>query len=57
VIGTSLRIRSGPFREFDRPPPVPIEKNALLFFWRRSILVTTLGGLAVLLALRLGLGW
>ena len=31
--------------------------GTLLFFWRRSILVTTLGGLAVLLALRLGLGW
>ncbi|MEN9418631.1 MAG: hypothetical protein RI988_2251 [Pseudomonadota bacterium] len=31
--------------------------GAAWFFWRRSILGTILSGTAVLLALRLGLGW
>ena len=31
--------------------------GAALFFWRRSVLVTLLGGMAVYLPLHLGLGW
>ena len=31
--------------------------GALCYFWRRSILSTIVSGTAVLLALRLGLGW
>jgi branched-subunit amino acid transport protein len=31
--------------------------GGLLFFWRRSVLVTLLGGMAVYLPLHLGLGW
>ena len=31
--------------------------GALLYFWRRSVLATLLGGMAVYLPLRLGLGW
>ena len=31
--------------------------GAGLFFWRRSVLVTMLGGMAVYLPLHLGLGW
>ena len=31
--------------------------GALLFFWRRSLLMTLLGGMAVYLPLHLGLGW
>lgn len=31
--------------------------GAALFFWRRSVLVTLIGGMAVYLPLHLGLGW
>ena len=31
--------------------------GAALFFWRRSVLLTMLGGMAVYLPLHLGLGW
>jgi branched-subunit amino acid transport protein len=31
--------------------------GALLYFWRRSVLQTLLGGMAVYLPLHLGLGW
>lgn len=31
--------------------------GAALFFWRRSVLITLLGGMAVYLPLHLGLGW
>jgi len=31
--------------------------GALLFYWRRNVLLTILGGMAVYLPLRLGLGW
>ena len=31
--------------------------GAVLFFWRRSVLLTLLGGMAVYLPLHLGLGW
>lgn len=31
--------------------------GAALFFWRRSVLLTLLGGMAVYLPLHLGLGW
>jgi branched-subunit amino acid transport protein len=31
--------------------------GAGLFFWRRSVLLTMLGGMAVFLPLHLGLGW
>jgi branched-subunit amino acid transport protein len=31
--------------------------GALLFFWRRSVLLTIAGGMAVYLPLHLGLGW
>jgi branched-subunit amino acid transport protein len=31
--------------------------GAALFFWRRSVLVTLLGGMAIYLPLHLGLGW
>ena len=31
--------------------------GGLLFFWRRSVLFTLLGGMAVYLPLHLGLGW
>jgi branched-subunit amino acid transport protein len=31
--------------------------GALLYFWRRSVLLTILGGMAVYLPLHLGLGW
>lgn len=31
--------------------------GALLYFWRHSVLVTLLGGMAVYLPLHLGLGW
>lgn len=31
--------------------------GALLFFWRRSVLLTIVGGMAVYLPLHLGLGW
>lgn len=31
--------------------------GGLLFFWRRSVLLTLLGGMAVYLPLHLGLGW
>jgi branched-subunit amino acid transport protein len=31
--------------------------GALLYFWRRSVLITLLGGMAVYLPLHLGLGW
>jgi branched-subunit amino acid transport protein len=31
--------------------------GALLYFWRRSVLLTLLGGMAVYLPLHLGLGW
>lgn len=31
--------------------------GAALYFWRRSVLLTLLGGMAVYLPLRLGLGW
>lgn len=31
--------------------------GAALFFWRRSVLVTLVGGMAVYLPLHLGLGW
>lgn len=31
--------------------------GALVFFWRRSLLMTLLGGMAVYLPLHLGLGW
>jgi branched-subunit amino acid transport protein len=30
---------------------------ALLFFWRRSVLLTIVGGMAVYLPLHVGLGW
>ena len=31
--------------------------GAALYFWRRSVLLTMLGGMAVYLPLHLGLGW
>jgi branched-subunit amino acid transport protein len=31
--------------------------GALLYFWRRSVLFTILGGMAVYMPLHLGLGW
>jgi branched-subunit amino acid transport protein len=31
--------------------------GALLYFWRRSVLLTIIGGMAVYLPLHLGLGW
>lgn len=31
--------------------------GALLYFWRRSVLLTIVGGMAVYLPLHLGLGW
>jgi branched-subunit amino acid transport protein len=31
--------------------------GALLYFWRRSVLVTIIAGMAVYLTLHLGLGW
>lgn len=31
--------------------------GALIYFWRRSVLLTLLGGMAVYLPLKLGLGW
>ncbi len=31
--------------------------GALLFFWRRSVLLTIAGGMSVYLPLHLGLGW
>nr|WP_205964338.1 AzlD domain-containing protein [Ramlibacter agri] len=31
--------------------------GALLFYWRRSVLLTLIGGMAVYLPLHLGLGW
>jgi len=31
--------------------------GALLFFWRRSVLLTIIAGMAVYLPLHLGLGW
>lgn len=31
--------------------------GALLYFWRRSVLATLLGGMAVYLPLHLGMGW
>ena len=31
--------------------------GAALYFWRRSVLLTLLGGMAVYLPLHLGLGW
>ena len=31
--------------------------GAALFFWRRSVLLTLLGGMAVYLPLHLGMGW
>jgi branched-subunit amino acid transport protein len=31
--------------------------GAFLYFWRRSVLLTLLGGMAVYLPLKLGLGW
>jgi len=31
--------------------------GALLFWWRRNLLLTIVGGSAVMLAMRLGLGW
>jgi branched-subunit amino acid transport protein len=31
--------------------------GAALFFWRRSVLLTMMGGMAVYLPLHLGLGW
>ena len=31
--------------------------GAAIYFWRRSVLMTLLGGMAVYLPLRLGLGW
>jgi branched-subunit amino acid transport protein len=31
--------------------------GALLFYWRRSVLLTIAGGMAVYLPLHLGLGW
>ena len=31
--------------------------GALLFYWRRSVLLTMVGGMAVYLPLHLGLGW
>lgn len=31
--------------------------GALLYFWRHSVLITLLGGMAVYLPLHLGLGW
>jgi branched-subunit amino acid transport protein len=31
--------------------------GALLYFWRRSVLLTILGGMAVYMPLHLGLGW
>jgi branched-subunit amino acid transport protein len=31
--------------------------GALLFFWRRSVLLTLIGGMAVYLPLHLALGW
>jgi branched-subunit amino acid transport protein len=31
--------------------------GAALYFWRRSVLVTLIGGMAVYLPLHLGLGW
>ena len=31
--------------------------GALIYFWRRSVLQTMLGGMAVYLPLHLGLGW
>lgn len=31
--------------------------GGLLFYWRRSVLITLLGGMAVYLPLHLGLGW
>jgi branched-subunit amino acid transport protein len=31
--------------------------GALLYFWRRSVLLTIAGGMAVYLPLHLGLGW
>jgi branched-subunit amino acid transport protein len=31
--------------------------GVFVYFWRRDVLVTVLGGMAVYLPLRLGLGW
>jgi branched-subunit amino acid transport protein AzlD len=31
--------------------------GALMFFWRRSVLLTIVAGMAVYLLLHLGLGW
>jgi branched-subunit amino acid transport protein len=31
--------------------------GALLYFWRRSVLLTIVGGMAVYMPLHLGLGW
>jgi branched-subunit amino acid transport protein len=37
--------------------PFAAVAGALLYFWRRSVLLTIVGGMAVYLPLHLGLGW
>jgi len=46
-----------PHRHLARRTPVRRAAGAAWFWWRRDILGTILTGMAVLLPLRLGLGW